>query len=70
MYSIGVNPDVIRMHLVGYKSKNKRIPGLEELGQVKKKNVKGERKWSITSKGRQFLRSADNVLESRLSCDF
>jgi len=61
MYSMGLNPDIIRIHLVGYENGNRRVIGLKGLKYVEEKSVGGERKWRITPKGKQFLYSADHI---------
>jgi predicted transcriptional regulator len=67
MYSIGLNPDVIRIHLVGYENGNRCVIGLKRLRYVRAKDIGRKRKWGITSKGRQFLYSTDHIFQSRFS---
>jgi predicted transcriptional regulator len=64
MYFIRLNPDTIRIHLVGYRNGNRRVVGLKTLGYVREKVIGRERKWGITSEGRQFLRSANHIFKS------
>lgn len=69
MYSTGLNPDLIRIHLVGYEKSDRNVIGLKRLGHVRERSVGRKRKWRITSNGRRFLHSADDIFQSHFSGD-